>query len=126
MSGSTSRMSDSSNTGTDGLAQVSTDGRTPAAGRYLASLRVRPTPAPPTGGKTYETSSARIDVKLSYLEQAAASRAIVPLGSALVGPPRATSMRHPPAAGAAAAVYASPGARPTTTALPSGPGTAAC
>src|SRR5947208_15056248 len=50
----------SSKTGTDGLATVSTDGGQPHCGKYLTNLAARCTPAPPTGGKRYETKRTRL------------------------------------------------------------------
>ena len=45
--------------GTDGLATVRTRGAKPCSGRYFASFDIRWTPAPPTGGKLYDTIKAR-------------------------------------------------------------------
>src|SRR5688500_8400880 len=46
-------------TGTEGLATVNTEGCQPNSDRYLTNFTARCTPAPPTGGKRYETISTR-------------------------------------------------------------------
>jgi hypothetical protein len=66
VSGGISANSDSSNSGTEGFDAVSTELVQPNSGRYFTNFVVRCTPAPPTGGKAYETKSTR---RMDFLDR---------------------------------------------------------